>query len=147
MKVSNQEIINAVWNKQLHSMCSSFVTRYCGGSYGLSPMETCERFDIEIGSTQRSALNVNLSNGQLLHRIRALIKGNKLHSGYRNLSGSFYYGVIRNDEFNWAILDIRRYWSSLGLGNRHETVALDNFDELLSKLRVDILMKYGKPKN
>lgn len=144
MKVQDLDIINAVWNEQLKQMCNGFIDHYADGSYGLSSVSLCEEYNIHIGSTQRANLNLCLSHSYLLKKLKKLVQCGKLHAHREYASGSFYYGVNRDKQFDDAIKMIRDYWSNLGLGDRHNTVKLNDFCNRLSIIQDAVLNKYGK---
>lgn len=144
MKVTDNEILNAVWNEQIKEMCGSFVTHYTLGRYGLADMEHCKEYHTKLLSINRKYLNLNISNSSLLSRIRKLIDSGDLTLRDYNYKGTFYYESNKSSELEKVILVIRGYWSSQGMKSDESIIPLDDFEGALKILEDNIVLAYGK---
>lgn len=108
MKVTDQQILNAVWRYQVANLAGRVVHRYVGGRYGLCVSdEFYFRHCSAISTVSRHLLGVSLGNAQMLRRLKGLRDLGQLVALYGDRFTHFYLdGPVARNVFD----DARQWW-------------------------------------
>lgn len=147
MKVTDAEILQAIWRAQVKKTARGVVDNYIGGTKGLKRDSEQDRhysqYQCMIG---RGNLGIALGKGQLARRLKALIGGENLQ--WQGSPGHVYefrteaaMDVFRFARIWWAGHGVPSGWDADNQCMR--TMLLDNYDTLAAQLEQELLERYG----
>ncbi|MCY1396457.1 hypothetical protein D3C76_507940 [compost metagenome] len=144
MKVTDDELLAAVWRRMVIGTARGTVTRYVGGKIGLAGNDM-RSYGQDIHIIDRERLGIPLSSGHLRKRLIALVEAGLLRWVVRDCT--FWLDCMRG-------LDVWRrasdWWSAKGVPGGYEkgqgmrTVRLENFDSLVKQLETELLAEFGE---
>ena len=147
MKVTDAEILKAIWLAQIKRTAKGVIDNYIGGGKGLKNDSEQDRHFAQYQSMiSRGNLGLPLSNGQLARRLKSLIgsHGLKWRDGQSN-SYEFMTDAA-TDVFRFA----RNWWAERGvpsgfddINKRMRTVRLSDYDSLADQLELELLERFG----
>lgn len=147
MKVTDAEILQAIWRAQVKKTARGVIDNYIGGTNGLKRDSEQDRhyaqYQHMIG---RGNLGIALGKGQLARRLKALIGGENLQ--WQGSPGHVYefrteaaMDVFRFARIWWAGHGVPSGWDADNQCMR--TMRLDNYDTLAAQLEQELLERYG----
>ena len=147
MKVTDAEILQAIWRTQVKRTARGVITNYGGGSKGLTGESDQDRHYAQYQSMiSRGNLGIQLSNGQLARRLKALIGGYNLQWRGPACNAYEFCTEAAMEVFHFA----RNWWKGHGvpsgfdqINKRMRTMRLDNYDDLAAQLEQELLERYG----
>jgi len=147
MKVTDAEILRAIWLAQVKRTAKGVITNYVGGSKGLTGDRDQDRHFAQYQSMiSRGNLGIPLGNGQLARRLKSLIgqHGLKWRDG-RSSSYEFMTDAAM-DVFRFA----RNWWAERGvpsgfdeINKRMRTIRLSDYESLAEQLEQELLERFG----
>ena len=147
MKVTDAEILRAIWLSQVKRTAKGVIDNYVGGNKGLKGDRDQDRHFAQYQSMiSRGNLGIPLSNGQLARRLKALIGSHGLK--WRDGRQSSYEFMIdtATDVFRFA----REWWAARGVPSGFDDVAkcmrtarVDDFDGKVAQLESELLERFG----
>jgi len=146
MKVTDAEILKAVWRAQVKRTARGVIDNYIGGSKGLKNDTDQDRHYAQYQSMiRRGNLGIQLSNGQLARRLKALIDGSTLH--WSNVGNSYEF---RNEAAMNVFHFARNWWGERGVPSGFDeinkcmrTIRLSDYDSLAVQLELELLERFG----
>lgn len=145
MKVSDEELLAAIWREQVRTTARGCVDHYVGGRKGLCG-ESSQHYAQDIHIVSRERLGVPLSKGQLRKRLVRLIEGGKAQWSVGDCT--FW---LNNDKAKEVFSYARAWWTDRGVpsGFDEETrgmrcVTIEGFDDLAIQLAEELLGKFGE---
>ncbi|KJH75314.1 hypothetical protein [Pseudomonas sp. ES3-33] len=147
MKVTDAEILQAVWLAQVRRTARGVITNYVGGSKGLTGERDQDRHFAQYQSMiSRGGLGIQLSKGQLARRLKALIDGDTLH--WCGRPGNAY--EFRTETAMAVFRYARNWWADRGVpsgfdevNKRMRTIRLSDYDKLAVQLEQELLERFG----
>lgn len=141
MKVTDDELMLAIFERHLERIPYQMLNHFVGGCYGLCDLEI-EQYGIGhlfyITATEREAINVKLSYSHMLNRIKDLIAKGKLKARF-TVDGSLNYFFIDSPNMINAIGIAYEFWLNAGVprgycenGKGMRSIKLENYGELHS---------------
>ncbi|APC14600.1 hypothetical protein BLL42_02190 [Pseudomonas frederiksbergensis] len=147
MKVTDAEILKAIWQAQVKKTAKGVITNYVGGSKGLKSDREQDRHYAQYQSMiSRGGLGIPLSKGQLARRLKALIGGDNLQ--WRGHPGNAYEFCTdaAMDVFRFA----RNWWEERGVPAGFDqvkkcmrTIQLSDYESLAAQLEQELLERFG----
>ncbi|RBL69834.1 hypothetical protein C3E98_019270 [Pseudomonas sp. MWU13-2625] len=147
MKVTDEEILQAIWRAQVKKTANGVITNYVGGGKALSGSDS-QRYAQGLHMISRRAWGVPLSYAQLRRRTLTLIKARSIpwHTGF---NGSI---IWIDDQRAKAVFEFaRQWWRDQGVPEgfdeqrkRMRTVQVDEFGEKVEQLEAELLERFGK---
>jgi hypothetical protein len=147
MKVTDAEILKAVWLAQVKRTARGAIDNYIGGGKGLKNDSEQDRHFAQYQSMiSRGNLGLPLSNGQLARRLKALIgsHGLKWRDGQSN-SYEFMTDAAM-DVFRYA----RSWWAEYGVPSGFDeinkcmrTIRLTDYESLAEQLERELIEVFG----
>ena len=125
MKITDGELLDAIWKNQLKKMASSILDHYVGVSYGLGKdIKSDWDFVFAVGkcSIYRDSLNVNIGNGQLLIRIKKLLKKGLIKTDRKIEPNSGFHFYIDSKAARDSYEDCYSYWKGCGVPSGFDEV-------------------------
>lgn len=147
MKVTDAEILQAIWRAQVKKTAKGVITNYVGGSKGLTgDSEQDRHYAQTLYMISRGGLGIELSNGQLARRLKALIGGESLQwCGPRGHAYEFRTEAAI-EVFRFA----RSWWEQRGvpsgfdqINKRMRTIRLTNYESMAEELELELLDRFG----
>jgi len=150
MKVTDEEILQAIWRAQVKKTANGVITNYVGGGKALSGSGSgsgSQRYAQGLHMISRRAGGVPLSYAQLRRRTLALIKGSSI-PWRTDFNGSIIWidDQRAKDVFEFA----RQWWRDKGVPEgfdeqrkRMRTVQVDEFGEKVEELEAELLKRFG----
>jgi hypothetical protein len=153
MKISDDELLAAIWLRQIRQLSTTVIDRYVGDSINVcSDDEHNFFFSSHQSITSRHLVTDKIGKQQLLKRLRWLRDMEKIKM---NRSESFY---IDNDDAKAAFHDARQWWLNNGVptgyskytmesgreSTRANTIQVDNWEEVAKECETMLLQKYGE---
>jgi len=147
MKVTDAEILRAIWLTQVKRTAKGVITNYVGGSKGLTGDSDQDRHFAQYQSMiSRGNLGIPLSNGQLARRLKALIDGKTLHWNGRPGNAYEFRTEASMNVFRFA----RNWWAERGVpsgfdqvNKRMRTIRLSDYESLAAQLEQELLDRFG----
>lgn len=147
MKVTDAEILQAIWRAQVKKTARGVIDNYIGGTKGLRRDSEQDRhfaqYQYMIG---RGNLGIALGKGQLARRLKALIGGENLQ--WQGAPGHVY--EFRTDAAMDVFRFARNWWADHGVPSGWDadnqcmrTMRLDNYDDLAAQLEQELLERFG----
>jgi hypothetical protein len=147
MKITDDELLHAIWLNQLKNLSSGVLCNYIGGGVGLWR-------NFEFASDQhirwREEVTDRLSKQQLLKRIRKLAECGKITSPYGKRLLTFY---IESPAAREAYEAANQWWRERGVPEGYgkhpdgrdyaKTVKLDNLDALKAECAQYLLANWS----
>lgn len=146
MKVTDTEILKAIWQAQVKRTAKGVITNYVGGSKGLTGDTEQDRHYAQYQSMiSRGGLGIPLSRGQLARRLKALIGGDNLQ--WRGTGNAYEFCTdAATDVFRFA----RNWWEERGVPTGFDqvkkcmrTVWLSDYEGLAAQLEQELLERFG----
>lgn len=148
MKVTDAEILQAIWRQQVIRTASGVITNYVGNHKGLCSKDS-QWFAQMQYMISRAVLGLPLSKGHLGRRLKALIGEDGLEWHGRPGNGYRFVGARTDEVFETAI----NWWSEQGVPGGYDadakcmrTVFVDQFDEKVVELERYLLNRFGESK-
>lgn len=145
MKVTDKQILDAIWRRMIINTARGAVSRYVGGFYGLAG-DRMRRYGQDLHIISRAALGVPLSHGHLRKRIIALINAGELQ--WLTHDCTYWINCERSLEVWNRATD---WWASRGVPGGYDndkggmrTAPLENFAELADQLERELLFEFGE---
>lgn len=147
MKVTDAEILKAVWRAQVKRTARGVITNYVGGSKGLTGDRDQDRHYAQYQSMiSRGGLGIQLSNGQLARRLKALIDGDVLHWCGRPGNAYEFRTEAAMNVFRFA----RNWWAERGVPSGFDeinkcmrTIRLTDYESLAEQLERELIEVFG----
>ena len=147
MKVTDAEILRAIWLAQVKRTAKGVITNYVGGSKGLTGDSDQDRHFAQYQSMiSRGGLGIPLSKGQLARRLKALIDGDILHWCGRPGNAYEFRTEAAMNVFRYA----RNWWAERGVpsgfdqtNKRMRTIRLSDYESLADQLELELLERFG----
>ena len=147
MKVPDTDILQAVWRAQVKRTARGVITNYVGGSKGLTGDTDQHRHYAQYQSMiSRGGLGIQLSNGQLARRLKALIDGDILHWCGRPGNAYEFRSETAMSVFRYAC----NWWAERGvpsgfdeINKRMRTIRLSDYESLADQLELELLERFG----
>lgn len=147
MKVTDAEILKAVWRAQVKRTARGVITNYVGGSKGLTGDRDQDRHYAQYQSMiSRGGLGIQLSTGQLARRLKALIDGDVLHWCGRPGNTYEFRTEAAMNVFRFA----RNWWAERGvpsgfdeINKRMRTIRLSDYESLAEQLERELIGAFG----
>jgi hypothetical protein len=147
MKVTDAEILKAVWRAQVKRTARGVITNYVGGSKGLTGDRDQDRHFAQYQSMiSRGGLGIQLSNGQLARRLKALIHGDVLHWCGRPGNAYEFRTEAAMNVFRYA----RSWWAECGVPSGFDeinkcmrTIRLIDYESLAEQLERELIEVFG----
>ena len=147
MKVTDAEILKAVWRAQVKRTARGVITNYVGGSKGLTGDRDHDRHYAQYQSMiSRGGLGIQLSKGQLARRLKSLIDGKTLHWSGRPGSAYEFRTEAAMNVFRFA----RNWWAERGvpsgfdeINKRMRTIRLTDYESLAEQLERELIGAFG----
>lgn len=138
MKITDDELLHAIWLNQLDGLSSSVLCNYIGGGVSL---DGADDYDFEHASGEhvcsRQRVTMAIGRQQLLKRLRGLVASGKLVSPYGKQLLTFH---IDSPAAREAFAAARQWWRERGVPEGYgkhpdgrsyaKTVKLDNLEAL-----------------
>lgn len=146
MKITDEELLDAIWQAQLRATAKGVIHYYIGGGIGLcNDNDTWYKHSCDLHVIERSQITKKIGDQQLLKRLRSLVDKGFILSLYGKRLLTFM--VDKNSAW-LAFKDAREFWldhgvpegSNEGVMNTTKDV---NVDDLLSRCQKMLLGKYG----
>ena len=151
MKITDDELLHAIWLNQLSGLSSSVLCNYIGGGVGL---DGDDEYDFTHASGEhvcgRQRVTTAVGRQQLLKRLRALVTAGKLVSPYGKQLLTFY---IDSPAAREAFKAARQWWSEQGVPEGYgkhpdgrsyvKTIKLDNLDALKAECAQYLLANWS----
>jgi len=147
LKISDDELLQAIWIAQLKRVALGVLENYIGGTYGV-----CDdrEFDFEHSTSlhrcNRECITDRISKAHMLGRIRKLCQEKRIKSHYGDDLLTFGF---TNAQMRAAFDYSRKFWLDNGVPTGYDkenqcmrTANLDNKTELFSKLVSELESKY-----
>lgn len=146
MKVTDTEILKAVWRAQVKRTARGVIDNYIGGGKGLKNDTDQDRHYAQYQSMiSRGNLGIQLSNGQLARRLKALIDGSTLH--WSSVGNSYEF---RNEAAMNVFRYARNWWAERGVPSGFDeinkcmrTIRCSDYDSLAVQLELELLERFG----
>ena len=147
MKVTDAEILRAIWLAQVKRTARGVITNYVGGSKGLTGDTDQDRHYSQYQSMiSRGGLGIQLSNGQLARRLKVLIDGKNLHWCGRPGNAYEFRTDAAMDVFRFA----RNWWAERGVPTGFDsdkkcmrTARVSDYESLAAQLEQELLEQFG----
>lgn len=140
MKITDDELLRAIWQRMLHNVVVAVTNHYIGGDRGLckSDYRFAFRFDVHI--CNRATLTDKIGKQQLLSRVRKLINEGKLKGTGGSLLTTFYVDLpCREEVYDFC----RQLWIEKGLTETPMAISDEEFFLSADEIRAILLEKYG----
>lgn len=144
MKVSDNEIIAAVWRRMVIATARGAISKYVGGTYGLAG-DLMRGYGQDCSMVGRKSLGVPLSNGHLRRRLISLIDSGRLQ--WAICDCTFWIDCDRTTAMYQRATE---WWISQGVPGGYcdvkkgmRTAPLDDFDELVKQLEDALMAEFG----
>lgn len=144
MKVSDADILKAIWREQVKRTARGVIENYVGERKGLRS-ESSKRYSQALYMIGRAGLNVPLSKGHLGKRLKQLIGTVEGLEWFGRPGNSYQFVGERPDEvFTYAW----HWWSARGVPDGYEPgkgcrcVKVENFDQLAADLELELVGKF-----
>lgn len=147
MKVTDAEILQAIWRAQVKRTARGVIDNYIGGSKGLKGDSDQDRFYSQyLSMVGRGALGISLSKGHLARRLKALIGIGALQWHGRPGNAYAYHTEAAMEVFRFA----RKWWEEHGVPSGFDeqnksmrTARIDDYDALAAQLEQELLGRFG----
>lgn len=145
-KVSDEELLNAIWLLQVRKTAKGCINNYFGGLSGLKS-DSSRRYASDIHLVcDRHQIDVDLSSGHLRKRLIQLIDGGFLQWGTRKCT--FWIDSEKAKEvFDYAV----SWWQSKGVPSGYDQdkksmrcEKIEGFDELVKELEEELVYVFGE---
>ncbi|MGZ4968074.1 MAG: hypothetical protein ACXV8O_01545 [Methylobacter sp.] len=145
MKVTDEELIKAIWILQVKKSARGCIHNYIGDRKGVAS-ESHLKYSQDIHIMSRHQLGVDLSNGHLRKRLVTLIESGAVQ--WSTNQCSFWINNEKAKEvFDYAC----DWWSNQGVpsGYDQERKAMrcekiEEFDDLATQLEEDLVLMFGE---
>jgi hypothetical protein len=144
MKVTDAEILQAIWRKQVKTTAKGVIVNYMGGGKGLEGKRS-QHHAQDIHIVSREGLELPLSRGHLRKRLVAIIGTGDL---CWSVHGCTFWrkNAMADEVFDYAI----QWWSERGVpsgydeaGKRMRTARVDDFDVKVAQLETELIERFG----
>jgi hypothetical protein len=147
MKVTDAEILKAIWREQIKKTAHGVIDNYIGGTKSVSYGQFRQGYAQNLYMISRQQLGLPLSKGHLGRRLKALISsGGPLQWDGRE--GNAYHFKCKASDDVYAAA--REWWAGKGVptgfdeeNKRTRTALVDDFDGKVAQLQQDLLSKFG----
>ena len=147
MKVTNAEILQAIWRAQVKRTAKGVIDNYFGGNKGLKGDSDQDRhYSQYLSMVSRGALGIPLSKGHLAYRLKALIGVGALQWFGRPGNAYEFRTDAATDVFHFA----RKWWEERGVpsgfdkqNQRSRTARIDDYENLAAQLERELLERFG----
>lgn len=144
-KVSDEELLRAIWLLQVRTTARGCIDNYVGDRKGLASASS-RKYAQDIHIISRSNLSVPLSNGHLRKRLVRLIDQGKVQWSLRNCT-FWIDNELAKDVFDYAC----DWWANNGVPSGYDENSesmrckkIDDFDSLVDRLENELVEKFGK---
>lgn len=147
MKVTDAEILQAIWRAQVKRTAKGVIDNYVGGSKGLKGDSDQDRhYSQYLSMISRGSLGIPLNKGQLARRLKALIGGEALQ--WCGRPGNSY--EFRTDAAMDVFRVARKWWEEHGVPSGFDkskqcmrTARIDDYENLSMQLENELLERFG----
>lgn len=116
MKITDNELLDAIWEQQLRSIASDVLHRYMGGGIGLCDTgETWYRYSCDLHIRCRENLTKKIGGKQLLTRIKKLARYNQIETLMSTKNHSVLTYMIECPASREAFETSRNFWLEKGV--------------------------------
>lgn len=146
MKITDEQLMKAIWLNQLKRTARGVIDKYAGGRYGLGPKsDTNFFFSCSEHIISRDRITKIISNQQLRNRIKSLINSGKIHSCYGDTLLTF---CINTPDAHKAYEKAREVWKYFGLrsgytNGRANTIGEISVDTITETVLATLIDLYG----
>lgn len=144
-KVTDEELLAAVWRKQIEATARGAISKYVGSRFGLAG-ESLRRYGQDCHIISRERLGIPLSAGHLRKRIVRLIDQGRM--AWVTHDCTFW---IDCPHLQAAYQHATRWWEAKGVPGGFDEerkamrcVPLDNFESLVTQLKSELLSIFGE---
>ena len=150
MKITDNELLNAIWNRQVSQLPTRVIHRFIGGGIAVceNDADWC-MYSSYISRTSRHLLTKKIGSQQLLKRLRDL-SGKDLIKLDTNA-----FWIKNQNAFN-AFAFARRWWLERGVptgcepyimpsgreSSRAKTIIMDNWEDVSEELKCELLNRF-----
>ena len=146
-KITDSELIQAIWECQVYFGCNQVISRYIGGTYGLEDKDTqWNIYTFNIHQVERALITSVIGEQQILKRLRGLVL-----SGLVDNQDRCTFSLMTSTT-ELAFDSAHEFWESKGIpkgfdqeNKRCRSIRCDNFWELLEECRKFVISKHPKP--
>lgn len=148
MKVTDNEILKAVWREQLKKTAHGVIDNYVGGVKGLKDPRS-QGFAQSLYMISRQQLDVPLSKGHLANRLKTLV-GAAGTLQWEGRSGNAYRftGYGADEAFSYAL----NWWQKQGVPGGFDveqrsmrTARVEDFEGKVAELQAELLSVFLGP--
>ncbi|BBB29338.1 hypothetical protein [Neptunomonas japonica] len=147
MKITDENLLNAVWENQMRLLAKGVLHKYNGGFYGVVCDDEYWLFaSMAEHMASRQRITDLIKKPHLRSRIARLILEKKIYSVYGKSLLTF---CINSDHAKAAFKDARQFWLSSGVPEGYSegkanVVSLPYFDVLADECESMLINKYGQ---
>ncbi|WP_434590193.1 hypothetical protein J3Q09_17750 [Pseudomonas sp. R4-83] len=147
MKVTDSEILRAIWRAQVKRTAKGVIVNYIGGGKGLTGDRDIDRHHAQyLSMISRGGLGIELSKGQLARRIKSLVGTGCLQWNGRPGNAYEFKAPAATEMFHFA----RNWWADRGVPagfdreqNRMRTIRLSDYEVLVGQLEEELMRLFG----
>ncbi|MGH8421890.1 MAG: hypothetical protein ACRER3_05970 [Pseudomonas fluorescens] len=144
MKVSDAEILKAIWRQQVKITAKGVVCSYASGRKGVEG-KSSQHYVQDMHIVSRERLGIPLSGGHLRKRLIALIGTGDLCWSVHNCT-FWRKNAIADEVFDYAV----QWWTERGVptgydevDKRMRTAHVDGFEGKVAQLEGELLVQFG----
>lgn len=144
MKVTDEELMHAVWVAQLKRTAKGVINTYMGGGYAVceDEFEFNYYFSCGLYFTFRDNIDVNLGNRHKLTRLKKLRRNERISSPFHK--GMY---MIDNQMSRDAFSRARQFWLNAGVPTGYDdrkarTVFMEDFEQHLKELERVLISEF-----
>lgn len=116
MKITDEQLLDAIWENQLRILPKGVLNNYIGGSVNVC----CDERNWHVYSSEEHRMSMEritnkIGRKQLISRIRSLIKNGSLYCSMSDYKGLFTTFMIDNKKALEAFKAARQFWLDKGV--------------------------------
>jgi len=148
VKITDNELLQAIWENQLRRLSTAVVHRYIGGTFGICMNN---QFWYQAASSEhvrsRHRIQTPIGPGQLRTRLRALANARRIATDFHQTYGSFLTFYIDTLTALQAFNDARQFWLDNGVpegqrDGKQNTAPVPELDALAEQCAAMLLEKH-----